>query len=44
VVGAGGSPLALNGMILSGDSAIPVGTVLQFPSTVAVEDYFGFNH
>lgn len=42
VVGAGGSPLALNGLIMTDNPLIPVGTVLQFPSTATVEDYFGY--
>lgn len=42
VVGAGGSPLALNGLLLTDNPLVPVGAVLQFPSTAAVEDYFGY--
>lgn len=42
VVGAGGSPLALNGLLLTDNPLVPAGAVLQFPSTAAVEDYFGY--
>ena len=41
VVGTGGSPLALNGLILSKSLLIPAGTVPSFASASAVRDYFG---
>jgi len=41
VVGAGGSPLALNGVILSKSLYIPTGSVQSFADTSAVSDFFG---
>lgn len=41
VVGAGGSPLALNGLIVIDNPAAPVGSLLSFGSLAAVQDYFG---
>ena len=41
VLSAGGSPLALNGLVLTRSYRIPVGQVLSFPSAVAVSDFFG---
>lgn len=41
VIGAGGSPLALNGVILSKSLFIPTGTVQSFADSDAVSDYFG---
>lgn len=41
VIGAGGSALDMNGLILSASTQVPVGSVLSFPSAEAVSDYFG---
>jgi hypothetical protein len=41
VIGAGGNPLALNGVILSKNLLIPVGSVPSFLSADAVKNYFG---
>jgi hypothetical protein len=41
VIGAGGSPLALNGVMLSQNTLIPTGSVQSFASASAVSDYFG---
>lgn len=41
VIGAGGSALDLNGLVLSTAERVPIGSVLSFPSASAVEDYFG---
>jgi len=41
VVGTGGNPLSLNGVIVSQNAAVPVGTVLSFSSADSVADYFG---
>lgn len=41
VVGAGGSPLALNGVILSKSLYIPTGSVQSFADASAVSDFFG---
>jgi hypothetical protein len=41
VVGAGGSALVLNGLMLTNTVRIPTGTVLSFPDDDAVGDYFG---
>lgn len=41
VIGTGGNPLALNGVFLSSDTKIPIGSLLSFPSADSVADYFG---
>ena len=41
VLSAGGNPLALNGLILSEASVLPIGAPISFPTSAAVEDYFG---
>lgn len=41
VIGAGGNALVLNGLILTADTAIPIGTVQPFSSATAVAAFFG---
>lgn len=41
VISAGGSPLSLNGLILTTSTRPPIGTVPSFPSLAAVQNYFG---
>lgn len=41
VLSAGGSPLALNGLVLTRNYRVPTGTVLSFPSSAAVSSFFG---
>lgn len=41
VLPAGGSPLALNGIMLTTSTQPPIGQVLSFPSAAAVGAYFG---
>lgn len=41
VIGSGGSPLSLNGLVLSTSELLPVGSVQSFSSAGAVSDYFG---
>lgn len=41
VISAGGSPLSLNAIFLTQDHSIPVGTILAFPSLLAVQNWFG---
>lgn len=41
VLAAGGNPLALNAVILTTDTSVPIGEVLSFPSANAVADFFG---
>jgi len=41
VISAGGSALDINGIILTGSTRVPTGTVPTFPSLSAVGDYFG---
>lgn len=41
VISAGGSALDMNGLILTANTRVPVGSVLSFPSPTAVETYFG---
>lgn len=41
VLGSGGNPLALNGVLLSKSRYIAVGDVLSFGSADAIRDYFG---
>lgn len=41
VIGTGGNPLVLNGVILSPNTLIPADTVQPFDGNQAVEDFFG---
>lgn len=41
VLAAGGSPLSLNGLLLTQGSRVPIPTVQPFSSLTAVSDYFG---
>lgn len=41
VIGAGGSTLNLNGLILSPAARVPIGAVQSFPSAASVISYFG---
>ncbi|NKI68961.1 DUF3383 family protein [Collimonas pratensis] len=41
VIGGGGAALALNGLILTNNIAVPIGTVQPFPSAAAVSTFFG---
>lgn len=41
VVGSGGNPLALNGVILSKNTLLPAGKVQSFASATAVSNFFG---
>ncbi len=41
VLSSGGAAIVLNGAILSTNTAIPIGSVLQFPSYAAVAAFFG---
>lgn len=41
VITAGGSAVDLNGLILTNTTAIPLGTVAQFPTAQSVSDFFG---
>lgn len=41
VITAGGSAVDLNGLLLTNSTAIPLGTVAQFPTAQSVSDYFG---
>src|SRR6267154_1562848 len=41
VLGAGGNPLSLNAIFLTGDAAVPVGTVMPFSTLADVQDFFG---
>jgi len=46
VLGTGGSPLSLNGVILDNSALgvqIPIGQVLAFPTATAVQNFFGAN-
>lgn len=43
VVSAGGQALALNGLILTANTRVPIGSVLAFPTQAAVAAYFGAN-
>jgi hypothetical protein len=43
IISSGGSPLALNGLILSPSTRVPIGSVLSFPTSTAVTAYFGGN-
>lgn len=41
VISAGGTPLTLNGLLLTTSTRIPMGQVLSIPSLAGVIDYFG---
>jgi len=41
VVSAGGNSLAMNGLVLTQDAAVPIGTVKSFATAQAVADFFG---
>ena len=41
VINAGGQALALNGLILTANTAIPIGSVQPFASSTAVSAFFG---
>jgi hypothetical protein len=41
VISAGGSALDLSGLILTTNTRVPIGSVLSFPSSLAVDAYFG---
>lgn len=41
VIGAGGSPLVLNGVIVSPNTLIPTGSVQPFADPDAVSEFFG---
>ena len=41
VLGAGGNPLSLNAIFLTGDPAVPIGTVMPFSTLADVQAFFG---
>jgi Protein of unknown function (DUF3383) len=41
VLGAGGNPLSLNGVFLTGDTSVPIGTVASFADAQDVAAFFG---
>lgn len=41
VLQAGGNPLSLNGLFLTANINVPVGTVSEFPTAQSVTDFFG---
>lgn len=41
VLAAGGTGLALNGLLLTNSALVPIGTVASFPTADAVGDFFG---
>lgn len=41
VLSAGGSALDLNGLVLTQNTRVPIGAVMQFPSVAAVAAFFG---
>lgn len=41
VLSAGGNPLSLNGVMVTQNAAVPIGSVLAFVTLADVEDYFG---
>jgi len=41
VISAGGSALALNGVILTENTSVPIGTAMPFVDATSVSDYFG---
>jgi len=43
VIGTGGNPLQLNGLVMSDSPQIPVGSVLRFFTSTSVANFFGSN-
>lgn len=43
VLGAGGNPLAFNGVMFDQDGSIPIGTAQGFPNLAAVQAWYGVN-
>jgi hypothetical protein len=43
VIGGGGNPLSLNGVIVTNDTAVPMGAVYPFSSAAAVGTFFGLS-
>jgi hypothetical protein len=43
VLSAGGNPLSPNGVLLTNDASIPIGTAQGFPNSLAVQNWFGVN-
>lgn len=43
VLNAGGNALILNGLALTQSTRVPIGTVLSFPTSTAVGQFFGLN-
>lgn len=43
VLSAGGAAIALNGLILTNGTAVPIGTIRQFATAADVGDYFGLS-
>ena len=41
VLSAGGSGLVLNGLLLTKSTRVPIGSVMQFGSPLAVQNFFG---
>ena len=41
VISGGGSAIQMNGVILTADTAVPLGTVQQFSTAAAVAAFFG---
>lgn len=41
VLPAGGSAIALNGLVLTTNTRVPIGTVMSFPGLASVQDFFG---
>lgn len=41
VIGAGGTALSLNGLVLTNSTRVPIGTVMSFASQLAVANFFG---
>lgn len=41
VLGAGGNPLSLNGVFITQNASVPIGSVLAFSVLADVQDYFG---
>ncbi len=41
VIGGGGSALALNGVILTQNTAVPIGSVMPFTTSTDVDNFFG---
>ena len=41
VLSAGGAAIDLNGLVLTTDTRVPIGSVQSFPSLTAVQEFFG---